>query len=84
MLSFMAPAYKSTHRVFQCSEDDCSIYDDGKMIVYDREVVDYALNHMRLLDRLDRRKVARATLVSHEILGGDLKPPTKNWHFTFK
>lgn len=84
ILEIISRGYKSTRTVFQCCDDDCSIYDNGKLVIYDKDVADKTVRHMRFLDRLNPKKVARAALVMHEVLSGDLKEPTKNWKFEFK
>ena len=53
--------------------------------VYDRDAAEYAVKHLRLLDRLDPIKVGLATLDSQAILFGVLTekdlPKKKNWKF---
>lgn len=57
----------------------------GVGIVYDKDVAEYAKKHLRLIDRLDMRKVAEAVIASQGILFGVDNPneytDKKNWKF---
>ena len=53
--------------------------------VYDKDVANFAKRHLRLIDRLDVRKVTEAAIMSQDILFGlfteDELPKKKNWKF---
>lgn len=53
--------------------------------VYDRDVAKFAKQHLRLIDRLDIRKVTEAVIMSQDILfkvfTEDELPKKKNWKF---
>lgn len=44
--------------------------DDGRKVT-DKEVAEYVTSHMRIIDRLNIRKVVEATIISHLILMDD-------------
>lgn len=59
---------------------------DGR-IIYDKDVHDFMLKHLRLRDRFNTRKITEAALYSFMILCDSVKAPDerivskKNWKF---
>lgn len=55
--------------------------DDGTE-VYDHDVADFVVKHLKPLDRLNPYRVAIATIYAHPMLMGDFEiPKKKNWTF---
>lgn len=61
-------------------------FKDGR-IIYDKDVHDFMMKHLRLRDRFDTRKLVEAAFQSFSILSGAAKVPDeyvqskKNWKF---
>ena len=56
-------------------------FKDGR-IIYDKDVYEFALKHMRLRDRINVRKIVEATLASFAMMEGITgKPINEDWTF---
>lgn len=55
---------------------------EGGKAIYDNDVADFVVKHLKLLDRLNPYKVAIATMYAHPMLMGDFEiPKKKKWTF---
>lgn len=80
---YVVPGGKST-RYYEILEKEAWVeYKNGQKI-YDKDVITHAVKHMHVVDRINPRKVAMASLVSSEILAMDLKEPEGKWFYNFK
>ena len=59
----------------------CAKFNDGR-IIYDKDVYDFVVKHMRLRDRINARKIVEAAFLSVGILNGAVEEPKeKDWNF---
>jgi len=49
--------------------------------IFDEDVADFVVKHLKFLDRFNPYKVAIATMYAHPMLMGDFKIPEGNWTF---
>ena len=56
-------------------------FKDGR-VIYDKDVYDFVLAHMRLRDRINVRKIVEAALASFAMLEGTAERPIReDWKF---
>lgn len=56
-------------------------FKDGR-IIYDKDVYEFVLKHMRFRDRINARKIVEAAITSFAMLeGATEKPLNEDWNF---
>ena len=59
----------------------CAKFEDGR-VIYDKDVYDFVVKHMRFRDRINTRKIVEAALASFAMLEGAAgKPLNEDWNF---
>lgn len=59
----------------------CAKFKDGR-VIYDKDVYDFVVKHMRFRDRINTRKIVEAALASFAMMEGAAgKPLNEDWKF---
>ena len=59
----------------------CAKFKDGR-VIYDKDVYDFVVKHMRFRDRISARKIVEAALASFAMLeGATERPLNEDWDF---
>lgn len=59
----------------------CAKFKDGR-VIYDKDVYDFVVKHMRFRDRINARKIVEAALASFAMMEGAAgRPLNEDWKF---
>lgn len=66
--------------------DNAAYFDDGRLVVSDKDVATYTKKHMHFFDRFNIRRVVECAMYSFSILSKSVeeprnKNPKKNWFY---